>query len=134
MSLLLNPWTWLVALVTVLALMFGSYRYGVNRANDKWEAKAGLAALQVESKEDARDLSIDAIGSATREGVLAALNDNRTLGNERTERIRTVVVPSDCRPVDPTILRELQDAAAGINSALRVGLRPDATPAGSGHR
>ena len=126
---MINPYAILGAVLFWIVSITSAFFYGQHVANAEHGAKQGVIAASVEAKEDKRDVAIDAIGTAAREGVLAALNENRNLGNERTERIRTVVVPSDCRAVNPAILRELSAAGNDINAALRSGLRPSTAPA-----
>lgn len=134
MKLLLNPWTWLAALLVLAAAVGGGYWWGHSSASTACQARAGSAAGKVEASEDRRDENIDAIAAATAGAVAAALNDNRGTTDESTARIRTVVVPGDCRAVDPVIVRELRAAADDANAALRAGLRPDAAGARSADR
>jgi hypothetical protein len=117
-------------LAAVLALgLFGGgmYWWGNSNGRNGCAAANGKANAKIEKAEDKRDLAIDGIAAATAEAVAQELNRNRGLSDERSERIRTVEVPGNCRAVDPVIVRELRQARDGVNAALGVGLRPSST-------
>lgn len=128
-ALLLNPWAYLIAAAVLLGSVGGGYWWGHTAAATTCQAKAGGAAAKVERIEDRRDAVIDQVAAATAGAVAAALNQNRGSTDESVERIRTVVVPADCRAVDPDVLRELRAARDDANAALRSGLRPGAAGA-----
>lgn len=123
-ALLFNPWTYLIVVAVMALSIGGGYRLGHTAATTSCAAKAGKAAAKVEAAEDRRDANIDAIGATTATGVAGALNQNRGTTDDSVERIRTIVVPGDCRAVDPGIVRELRAARDDANAALGVGLRP----------
>lgn len=124
--LLLNPWFWLVLVVGLLVLVGGGYWWGATNASAACGNDAGKQANRAEAAEDARDSAVDAVGERTRAATNAAYNDTRGTADERAQRIRTVVVPGDCRAVDPAIVRELDDARERINAKIRGDLRPGA--------
>jgi len=128
-ALLLNPWTYLIAVAVVLGSVGGGYWWGHTAAATTCKARAGGAAAKVERVEDQRDAAIDKVAAATASAVAAALNQNRGSTDESVERIRTVVVPADCRAVDPDVLRELRAARDDANAALGSGLRSSAAGA-----
>ncbi len=116
------------ALALVLALgLFGGgmYWWGGNNARNACAAANGKASAKVEEAEDKRDANIENIATATANAVAAELNRNRGQSDERSERIRIVEVPGACRNIDPAIVRELRQAADGINATLGIGVRSD---------
>jgi len=129
-KLLLSPWFWLIAAVLLLATGSGGYWWGHRTAASSCAAKADAAAAKVEAAEDARDANVEAVATATAAAVAGALATNRGYADGSEGRIRTVVVPGDCRAVDPVIVRELREAADDVNAALGVRVRPAATGPG----
>ena len=125
---MINPYAILAAVLFWLASVAGAYWWGSSSASDACAAKAGKASAKVEAAEDRRDAAIDDIGADTRTAVDNERNLNKGRTNESAQRIRTVVVPGDCRRIDPAIVRELQQATDDANAALGVGMRP--APAG----
>lgn len=119
-----NPYFLLAGVLAVGAACGGSFLYGKSVEADACEAAKAKDAGKVEAAEDTRDENIEAIATAAAAAAAAAMNDNRGTTYESVERIRTVVVPADCRRVDPDILRELRAARDGANAALGVGVRP----------
>ena len=117
------------ALVLVVSLgLFGGgmYWWGGSNARNACAAKNGAATAKVERAEDKRDLAVEDIASATASAVANELRNNRSDGDESSERIRTIAVPGNCRAVDPVVLRELDSARDHINAALGVSVRPSA--------
>lgn len=125
----MNPYVILAGVLAVGAACGGSFLYGKSVEADACEAAKGRAVVKTEAAEDTRDENIEAIAVAAAIAAAAAMNENRGATNESSERIRTIVVPSACRAVDPAILRELRSAADDANAALGVGMRP--APAGT---
>ncbi len=124
------------ALALVLALgLFGGgmYWWGGNNARNACAAANGKASAKVEKAEDRRDLAVEDIATATATAVAAELNQNRSDANDRAERIRIVEVPGACRNIDPAIVRELRQAADGVNAALGVRVRPAPAEPGAGN-
>lgn len=119
---MLNPYSILAALLILLATNAGSYWLGGSNARNACAADNGKAAAKVEKREDRRDQAVDTIGADTRQAVNTEQNLNRSKTDESAHRIRTVVVPGNCRAVDPAVVRELQQAADDANAALRSGL------------
>lgn len=117
----------LALVLAVLLLVGGGYWWGGNNARNACAAANGKATAKVEKAEDKRDVNIEAIATATADAVAAELNQNRGAANESAEIIRTVVVPGDCRPVDPIIVRELRTAADGVNATLGIRMRSGST-------
>src|SRR5690606_24064444 len=117
-KLLLSPWFWLIAAVLLLATGSGGYWWGHRTAAASCAAKAGGAAAKVETAEDQRDANVEAIATATASAVAGALATNRGNAEASDSRIRTVVVPGDCRVVVPVIVRELREAADDVNAAF----------------
>src|SRR5690606_26396006 len=128
-KLLLSPWFWLIAAVLLLATGSGGYWWGHRTAASSCAAKAGAAAAKAERAEDQRDEAIDGIGAATVAGRSAAEGETRSATHASVERIRTVVVPGDCRAVDPVVLRELDEGRERVNAKIRSGLRQRAAGA-----
>lgn len=122
----MNPYIILAGVLAFGGACGGSFLYGKSVGADKCEADKGRAVVKAEAAEDTRDDHIEAIATAAATATAAAMNQNRGATNESSERIRTVVVPADCRRVDPVILSELRAARDGANAALGVGVRPDA--------
>ena len=122
----MNPYLILGAVLAVGGAFGGGFLYGKSVEADACIADAAKQAGKVEAAEDTRDENIEAIATAAATAAAAALNDNRGTTHESAERIRTVMVPADCRRVDPDILRELRAARDGANAALGVGVRPGA--------
>lgn len=122
----LAPYLALGAVLAVIGAGTGGFFYGKSVEKDACIADAAKQAGKVESAEDKRDENIEAIAAAAATAAAAALNDNRGTTHESAERIRTVMVPADCRRVDPVVLRELRAARDGANAALGVGVRPGA--------
>lgn len=120
---------WAIVAVLLVSCVGGGYVWGSRAAATKCAARNGNAAAKVETREDKRDLNIDAIGTAVSTAVSTAMAQNKGGSDESAERIRTVVVPADCRVVDPGIVRELRAASDDVNAALGVRLRPGATGA-----
>lgn len=120
----IRPYLRLIGLVALIAYGLGAYWVGGRNARNACAAANGKASAKIESIEDKRDLKIEDIAAATAGAVAAELTANRGYSDESAERIRTVVVPSDCRTVDPSILRELREARDDANSALGVRMRP----------
>lgn len=125
----MNPYIILAGMLAFGGACGGSFLYGKSVGADKCEADKGRTVVKVEAAEDTRDTNIEAIATAAATATAAAMNQNRGATNESSERIRTVVVPADCRRVDPAILRELREARDDANAALGVGVRPDAAGA-----
>jgi hypothetical protein len=119
-----NPYFILAGLLALGGALGGGYWWGHGAASDACVADAAKLAGKVESAEDRRDTNVEAIATAAATAAAAALNENRGTTHESVERIRTVVVPADCRAVDPGILRELRAARDGANAALGIGVRP----------
>ncbi len=127
----MNPYLILGAVLAIGAAGAGGFFYGKSVEADACIADAAKEAGKVESAEDKRDANVEAIATAAATAAAAALNENRGTTHESVERIRTVVVPADCRAVDPDILRELRTARDGANAALGIGVRPAGTGADS---
>lgn len=125
----MNPYIILAGALAFGGACGGSFLYGKSVGADKCEADKGRTVAKAEAVEDTRDDRIEAIATAAATATAAAMNQNRGATNESSERIRTVVVPADCRRVDPAILRELREARDDANAALGVGVRPDAAGA-----
>lgn len=122
----MNPYLILGAGLAIGAAAGVGYWRGHTAATDACVADAAKLAGKVEAAEDKRDTNVEAIATAAATAAAAALNENRGTTHESVERIRTVVVPADCRAVDPDILRELRAARDGANAALGIGVRPGA--------
>jgi len=123
-----NPYFILAGVLALGAALGGGYWWGYGAASDACVADTAKLTGKVEAAEDKRDANVEAIATEAATAAAAALNENRGTTHESVERIRTVVVPTDCRAVDPGILRELRSARDGANAALGLGVRP----AGSG--
>lgn len=104
---------------TVAVVGFGGHRMASNAC----KAEAGVVVSENKGVQDARDGTIDTIGAQTAAGRDAAVNDTRSTTHASAERIRTVVVPGDCRNVDPVVLQELEAGRERINAKIRDGLR-----------
>ena len=124
-----NPYFILTGLLALGGALGGGSWWGHGAASDACVANAAKLASKVESAEDKRDVNVEAIATAAATAAAAALNENRGTTHESVERIRTVVVPADCRDVDTDILRELRAARDGANAALGIGVRPAGTGA-----
>lgn len=133
MKLLLNPWTYLVLLLGCALLVFGGYRWGARATADHFQAATGKTLEQAIVAANKVSVAVDRIGADTTHAIAAAVNDNRGSTDESTERIRTVVVPGDCRAVPADIVRELAAARDDANAALRAGVRPGATGPAAAH-
>lgn len=129
----MNPYFILAGVLALVGAFGGGYWRGNVAASDACEADKGRAVVKTEAAEDTRDENIEAIATAAATATAAAMNQNRGSTNESSERIRTVVVPADCRAVDPAILFELRAARDDANAALGVGVRPVATGADPGN-
>ena len=125
----MNPYLILAGVLAFGSACGGSFLYGKSVAADKCEADKGRAVVKVEAAEDTRDANIEAIATAAATAAAAAMNENRGVTNESSERIRTIVVPGACRAVDPAILYELRQARDDANAALGGSLRPVAAGA-----
>lgn len=124
-----NPWVILGAVLLWLGSLWGAYHWGHNNAENECAAEAGKAALVAEGKEDVRDERIADVGAETDAAVNAAAIETRGSADEAAERIRTVVVRADCRPVPADIVREHAEARERVNAKLRGGLRSSASGA-----
>lgn len=124
-ALLLNPWTYLVA----LALLGASFAAGYRVRGSMCEAAAGKNAAKVEKAEDRRDENIEAIAGATASAVAGALAQNTGDTHESEARIIRVPVAGACRDVPDPILRELRAARDDANAALGVRVRSAPTSA-----
>lgn len=118
----IRPYLRLIGLVALLAYGGGMYWWGGSNARNACAAKAGKASAKIEAREDRRDQAVDAIGAETDKAVNTEQNLNRSRTDESAHRIRTVVVPGNCRAVDPAVVRELQQAADDANATLGSGL------------
>lgn len=125
----MNPYFILAGVLAIGCAGGGGFLYGRSVESDKCEADKGRAVVKTEAAEDARDEKIEAIATAAATATAAAMNQNRGVTYESSERIRTVVVPGACRAVDPAILFELRAARDDANAALGVGVRPVAAGA-----
>lgn len=121
---MINPWTILGAVLFWVATLAGGYFWGHGAAEDECAAKAGRDALAIEAKEDIRDERIAEIGDETRTAVNTATQETRSSSDEAAERIRTVYVRADCRPVPADIVREHAEARERVNTKLGVSVRP----------
>ena len=128
-TLLLNPYFLLSVVVLSLALVGGGYWFGCRTTADHFKAATGKSLEQAIADANKVGAAVDKIGADTAKTTGAAINDNRGSTDESTARIRTIVVPGDCRAVDPGIVRELDAARSEANAALGAGLRPGAAGA-----
>jgi hypothetical protein len=130
-----NPYTPLVAALLLVASFIGGCVHGQRGAKDACVAAAGAALAGAKGAQDTRDAAIDTLGAQTAAGRDAAVNDTRSTAHASAERIRTVVVPGDCRDVDPVVLRETGEAIDRVNAKIRSGVRQRAAggdPAAAG--
>lgn len=125
----MNPHLILAGVLAIVGAFGGGYWRGNVAASDACEAEKGRAVVKTEAAEDTRDANIEAIATAAATATAAAMNENRGVTNESSERIRTIVVPGACRAVDPAILFELRQARDDANAALGGSLRPGAAGA-----
>lgn len=127
-----NPWAIVAVLVilgatnTATALFFK----GVGRDSVLAEQAADAEAQAEAAAQRQRDA--ETIGTAVASATAAALHQNAGSSNESVERIRTVVVPAECRDVDAASLHELRTATAAANRTLGDGLRSLAPGTGAG--
>lgn len=119
----MNPYTPLVGLLLLVIAFIGGCVHGKRGAEQACGNAVGIAGAAIKGAQDARDGAIDAIGAQTTAGRDAALNDTRSTAHASAERIRTVVVPGDCRDVDPVVLRETGEGIDRVNTKIRGGLR-----------
>jgi hypothetical protein len=125
------PWL-LVALLAWTALCIGGgYAWGSHAEGNARDAAAHRADTQRDDATAKRDQRIDAIGASTRHATDRARNDTQGAGDEAAARIRTVVVPADCRAVPADVLHELDQARDRINAKIGGGVRPGPAHAGT---
>lgn len=123
MKALLNPWLLVALLVWTLAAVGGGYAWGSHAQANARDAQAHKDDVKADGVQAKRDQHIDAIGADAQQATNRAHNDTQGAGDEAAARIRTVLVPGDCRTVPADIVRELDDARARINAKIGSGMR-----------
>lgn len=119
----MNPYVIVGVVLLWLGTVAGGGFIGHRMASNACKASAGVVLAENKGAQDARDASIDTIGAQTAAGRDAAAHDTRSATHASAERIRTVVVPGDCRDVDPVVLRETGEGVDRVNAKIRSGLR-----------
>lgn len=125
----MNPWPILAALLLLVATTVCGFFYGQHVGKQACKASAFVDVTASVKSANKTGAAIDGIAAASAVNTAAHLNTNRSATDESAERIRTVVVPGDCRRVDPAVVRELRGARDEANAAIGAGLRQG--PAGS---
>lgn len=129
---MINPYALLAAALLLVGSSAASFLYGKKVGRDGVIAEQARQAEQQRDRDAERQVSVEAIGTAAAAAVAVALNQNAGAASGSVERIRTVVVPAECRDVDPTSLHELRAGTGAANAALRDGLRSLAAGAAAG--
>lgn len=125
----LDPRVWLALLISAVLCVGGGYQWGKHATTNAVAASASKADHKVATVEATRAAKVEAIGVAASTTVAVALNTNQVRTDESTERIRTVLVPADCRDMPAAVMHELSGEADRINAQIRSGLRPGAAGA-----
>ena len=129
---MINPWVLLGAVLVLVGASTGAFLYGKEVGRDGLIAEQAEDAERTRERDAERATNTEAIATAAGAAVAVALNQNTGATNESMERIRTVVVPGECRDADPVVVSELRAGQVDINAALRGGLRRIAAAAGTG--
>ncbi|HET6805340.1 MAG TPA: hypothetical protein VFH59_07875 [Frateuria sp.] len=124
MKVLPSPWLLLALVLWTLASVGGGYAWGRHAEGNARDAQAYRADTRQADADAQRDGHIEAIGATTRRATNQARNDTQGAGDEAAARIRTVLVPGDCRTVPADIVRELDTARERINAKIGSGVRP----------
>ena len=129
---MINPWLILGVVLAFVAGTTGAFFYGKDVGRDDLIAEQAEQAEKTRERDAERATNTEAIATAAGAAVAMALNQNAGVSNESVERIRTVLVPGECRAADPVVVSELRAGQADINAALRGGLRRIAAATGAG--
>lgn len=130
---MINPYAVLAAVLLLVGSSAASFLYGKSVGRDGLVADQAADVAAQRERDAERQVNVEAIGTAAAAAVAAALNKTAGDANASVERIRTVVVPAECRAVDPASLQELRMGADAANTALRDGLRQLAASPTAGH-